>query len=173
MPISPINFFISAGQVTDADALSTLTSSSLLSALTGTTRAELNDFAATLGQILSRAGTLALGPSLFGETDRSNSLSGTNGLFDSTLLGALGVSSNDSLSFLLDTSNVTVTDPQPLPPDTTNLGGIFFHRGADGTLFIQVRLNDLAFDVNLEPLVFSSSVLAQRFQVGNGTGTPA
>ena len=73
-----------------------------------------------------------------------------------------------ALSFLLDARNVTVTEPQPLPPDTTDLGGVFFHRGADGTLFLQVRLNDLAFDVNLEPLVFSASVLAQRFQVGNG-----
>ena len=42
-------------------------------------------------------------------------------------------------------------------------------QGSDGNLFVQ--LNDLA--TRLDPAIFSASVLAQAFQIGNDTGTPA
>ena len=41
-------------------------------------------------------------------------------------------------------------------------------QGADGSLFVQ--LNNVSTQPN--PMVFSTGVLAQAFQIGNGIGSP-
>jgi hypothetical protein len=62
----------------------------------------------------------------------------------------------------------TTAAPAPAPAPQTAVAGA----GAGVNPFAQVPANVLGIDPRLNPIVFSASVLAQAFQVGNGTGTP-
>ncbi len=179
MAISPIGLFVSADPTIAAAELQTLANSSTLSALAGGAGTNLTSFAVQLGRTLAATGSLALNTtSLFGGTGAAGTTGTTSGLFDLLLQNSLGVRpfnfSSNALPLVFGGTNGTVTVTPPSsspPPNSTDLGGIFFRSGADGTLFVQVRLAGLNFDINLSPTVFSTSVLAQRFQVGDGTET--
>ena len=59
----------------------------------------------------------------------------------------------------------------PVPLSEPILEGLFARPAAENILLEQLLFSRV-FDLGLDPIVFSTSVLAQRFQIGNGTGTP-
>lgn len=178
MAITPIDLLLTSLRPREPDPLSTLTGPAVLGALAGANRAELVGFAQQLGQALAVAGTLGLDTtSLTRPADDLNPRSPLD-LFDTTLRDTLGLTSlatQARLAQLLvgdlglgDRLTDALFPTRPAEPE-----GVFFRQGEDGTLFVQVRFGLFGFDINLDPAVFASSVVAQRFAIGNATGTPA
>lgn len=178
MAISPINFFLPTTAARGAEPLETLVSPTLLSSLTGSQRAELTTFAREVGQALAATGTLPLEASFATQITRElQSENPLDGIFDNRLLAALGLRTFNLQSQLARLLVGNLGSPDPLgnllAPDTARARtGLFFREGADGSLFVQLNLGGLGIEVQLEPQIFSASALAQRFQVGNGTGSP-
>ena len=190
MALSPINFFPTAGthgagnvqQFSNLTELSSLTGvpAATLDALGGVTNQQtLNTFAGILGQLLADTGPLTLNTALGGTapTTAAPATALTNTFFQLLLLTQLGQTQNTgqnaaqqllSTQILLNTVNTTGT--LGLNTVATNqLLGTLVRQGTNGNLFVQ--LNNLS--AQLDPMLFSASVLAQAFAIGNETGTPA
>ncbi len=189
MAISPVNFFSpfrtsAANDVqsfANLSALSSLTGlpATTLAALSGTAGQVVTTFAGTLGQLLADLGPLALDTALggTGTTTAAPATGLTNTVFDLLLLSSLGQgqpagqsAAQQLLTQRLLLGTVNTTDQLGLTNVATNqLLTTLVRQGADGNLFVQ--LSDLA--TRLDPQIFSASVLAQAFSIGNDIGTPA
>jgi hypothetical protein len=178
MATSPVNFFspFAANAPADVQSFANLTA---LSNLTGLPTTTLATFSGTLGQILADLGPLALdtAPGANGTTTTAPATDLTNTVFDLLLISSLGqgqFTAQSAVQQLLTTQlllgDVGTTDTPGLSTVASDqLLTTLVRQGSDGNLFVQ--LNDLA--TRLDPMLFPASVLAQAFQIGNDTGTPA
>jgi len=176
MAISPINFFTTATNA--AAGVQSFANLTALSNATGLPPATLATFAGTLGQALAALGPLTLDTTLAGTgTNTAAPVSGfTNTLLNLLLLNSLGQgqatgqsTAQQLLTTQLLSNAVNTTDSLGLSTVASNqLLSTLIQQGSNGNLFAQ--LNNLSTQLN--PVIFSASVLAQAFQIGNDTGTP-
>jgi hypothetical protein len=179
MAISPINFFSpnpAANAPADVQSFANLTA---LSRLTGLSQTALATFSGTLGQVLAALGPLALDTTLAGTgTATAPPVAGlTNTAFELLLLTSLGQGQFTAQSVVQQLLTTQLLLGAVDTRDTLGLSTVasnqlltrLIRQGANGNLFVQ--LNNLSTQLN--PILFSASVLAQAFQIGNETGTPA
>lgn len=182
MPISPINFFAPPTQPKPAGEPQALANPTALSSLTGLSKAALASFSATLGQVLSALGPLALDTTLTATGTGAGGqaaapLAGfTNTFIDLLLLNSLGLGQFASQSVVqqllltqLLVSSTATADPLGLSALATDqLLTTLVRQGTDGSLFVQLN----SVTTQPSPMLFSAGALAQAFQIGNGVGTP-
>jgi hypothetical protein len=192
MAITPINPFTADTRTRVADAAAaavqpfaaTAAATNVAAtsvAATGATT--LGGFSAVLGQLLANLGPLALDTTLTtagtGTTNGGGSVAGlTNTVFDLLLLSQLGLGQNATqptvqqllVAQLLLSSTNSGSDTLGLGTLVAEqLASALVQQGAGANLVAQTN----AASTQPNPIVFSSSVVAQAFQIGNDTGTPA
>jgi hypothetical protein len=176
MAITPIQFF--SPQAQQAAPVNTLAAN-----LSGTNPTTVNTFSAVLGQVIAALGPLATDTTLTSVGTGNTATGGSGGLsstvFNLLLLNSLGVGKNTAQSAavqqLLTTQLLfSATDTA----DTTGLNNVGTSQltaalaqqpGANATLLTQLA----AASTQPNPIIFSASTLAQAFEIGNGTGSPA
>ncbi len=183
MPVTPIDLLTNAGRANAAAQLQATTNATAAAA-PAANQATLATFSAVLGQVLAQLGPLAFdtGLTTIGNGNNANAGAGANGLtntvFDLFLLNSLGlgqVSTQPAVQQLLtaqllfgetgatDTLGLNVVVEQQIA------AALAQQQGAGATLLAQTN----AASTQPNPIVFSAGVLAQAFQIGNGTGSPA
>jgi hypothetical protein len=180
--ISPFN----PSAVTAGSLFQTLTSAAAATSTTatnGTTAASgtnASAFAVALGQIFSQLGPLAFASSaLAGNPTATTNTGATSGfgtqsLFDQFLLSSqgLGQFSSQNLVQQLLLTNLTVSGNDPSGVNgntTTSITDTILSLAAQGNLSAQT--NQSATQPNA--IAFSTSALAQAFQIGNDSSSPA
>lgn len=176
MAIAPVRFF--SPQAEAAAAVNTLAAN-----LSGTNPTPVTDFSAVLGQVLAALGPLALDTTLTSLGTGSTTTGGSGGLagtvFNLLLLNSLGIGQNTAPPAV---QQLLATQLLFSATDTTDATGISNvgndelatalaqqQGGANSTLLTQLA----AASTQPNPIIFSASTLAEAFQIGNGTGSPA
>ena len=181
MAISAIHLFDHTTEANAAAQVAALTAGAAANPPNTTNPTTPTDFAAILGQLLAELGPLAFNNTL--TNIGSNNPGGTSFssftsiLFDLLLFNSLGlgqITTQPTVQQLLLTQLLATSS------DSTNslgLGGVADQslattREEPGTVNdLLVQLDNVS--TQPDPVVFSAAVLAQAFQIGNGTGSPA
>jgi hypothetical protein len=174
--IAPIQFFAPAG------ALATVAPTAAAAA-TGANQATLVSFSTVLGQVLAQLGPLAFDTTLSSLGSGNNNAGGTSGgltntVFNLLLFNALGLgpsATQPAAQQLLVTQLLLSATGNTT--DTLGLGAVAQEQ-FDAALAQQGTANNLLLQTanastQPNPILFSTAALAQAFQIGNGTGSPA
>ncbi len=184
MAVAPIHFFSPAAERAAEVAALTAQNTAAAAATNPTT---VGTFSAVLGQVLAALGPLGLDNTLSnigaGTTNTAGAGSFTNSLFTLLLLNSAGAGQTTGTPTAAQAAAQQLLVTQLLfgATDNTDTGGFGSEVTAQVTAALaqlpganSTLLNQLALaSTQPNPIVFSASVLAQAFQIGNGTGLPA
>ena len=182
MAVTPIHFFSPTAQANATAALAAAATPTAAAAATGVNQATEAQFSAVLGQLLADLGPLAFDTTLTSLGNGNNPAGAATGLvntvFNLLLFSSLGLGQSATTpaaqQLLVTQLLLSATGPN----DSLGLGAVAEQQLA--TALAQQRAagnNLLAQTINVStqpnPILFSAGALAQAFQIGNGTGSPA